>query len=231
MIKSIKVQLKPNNKQNSLLFQCAGVARFIYNWTLERQQYNYELGGKFISDNDLRKELTQIKKNEELKWLNRYSNNIAKQAVKDACEAYKKFFKGLADKPKFKSKRKSKPAFYHDTDKIKFTQAHVQIEKLGKVKLAEFGRIPLNSKYSNPRITFDGLIWSISVGIEMLDMTINKPVSEPIGIDVGVKDLAVVSTGEVVKNINKSKPVKKANKRLKRLQKQADNTKKSKIKK
>ena len=221
MIKSIKVQLKPNNKQNSLLFRCAGTARWAYNWALDRQQKNYESGRKFISDSDLRKELTQLKKTDELKWLNKYSNNITKQAIKDACEAYKKFFKKIAKKPKFKSKRKSKPAFYHDNIKIKFTETHIQAEKLGKIKLAEFGRIPANSKYSNPRLTYDGLNWSVSVGIEMGDMTINKTVTEPIGIDVGIKDLAVISTGKVYKNINKTKSVKKYNKRLKRLQKQA----------
>lgn len=220
MIKSIKIQLKPNNKQNSLLFQCAGTARFAYNWTLDQQQKNYEAGNKFLSDNDLRKQLTQLKKT-EFTWLYQYSNNIAKQAVKDACEAYKKFFKKLADKPRFKSRKWSKPAFYHDNIKLKVTEKHVQLEKIGKVKLTEFGRIPPNLKYSNPRISYDGLNWYISVGIEMGDMTINKPVTEPIGIDVGIKDLAVISTGKVYKNINKTKSVKKSNKRLKRLQKQA----------
>ena len=87
MIKSIRVQLKPNDKQNSLLFQCAGTARFAYNWTLDQQQKNYEAGNKFLSDNDLRKQLTQLKKT-EFSWLYQYSNNITKQAVKDACEAY-----------------------------------------------------------------------------------------------------------------------------------------------
>ena len=221
MIKSMKVQIKPNNKQKSLLFQFAGTARWAYNWTLDRQEKNFEAGNKFISDNDLRKELTQLKKTDELKWLNKYSNNITKQAIKDACEAYKKFFKKIADKPKFKSKRKSKPAFYHDNMKIKFTQTHVQIEKLGKIKLAEFGRISTNGKYSNPRITFDGLNWWVSVGIEMPDMTINKSVTEPLGIDVGISDLAVISNGKVYKNINKTKSIKKAKKRLNRLQKQA----------
>ena len=220
MFKSIKVQLKPNNKQNSLLFQCAGTARFAYNWVIAKQEENYENGGKFLSDSTLRKELTRLKQG-EFAWLYKYSNNITKQAIKDACEAYKKFFKKIAKKPKFKSKRKSKPAFYHDNITIKFTKTHIQIEKLGKIKLAEFGRIPTDGKYSNPRITYDGLNWSVSVGIEVGDMSINKPISEPIGIDVGIKDLAVSSTGKVYKNVNKTKSVKKANKRLKRLQKQA----------
>jgi len=220
MIKSIKVQLKPNKKQNSLLFQCAGTARFAYNWTLDQQQKNFEAGNKFLSDNDLRKQLTQLKKI-ELSWLYQYSNNITKQAVKDACEAYKKHFKKLAGKPRFKSRKRSRPAFYHDNIKLKVTERHIQLEKIGKVKLAEFGRIPPNSKYSNPRITHDGLNWYISVGIEMPDMTINKPASEPIGIDLGIKDLAIVSSGKKYKNINKAKEVQKANKRLKRLQRKA----------
>lgn len=220
MIKSIKVQLKPSNKQNSLLFQCAGTARFAYNWAIAKQEENYESGGKFLNDGTLRKELTVLKQG-EYTWLYKYSNNITKQAVKDACDAYKKFFKKLADKPRFKSRKKSKPAFYHDNMKLKVTEKHVQLEKIGLVKLAEFGRIPIDGKYSNPRITYDGLNWWISVGIEILDMTISKPVSEPIGIDLGVKDLAVVSTGEKCKNINKTMAIKKANKRLKRLQRQA----------
>lgn len=58
MIKSIKIQLRPNNKQITKLFECAGVARWAYNWALARQQENYENGGKFIKDNELRKELT-----------------------------------------------------------------------------------------------------------------------------------------------------------------------------
>ena len=129
MITSIKVRLEPNNKQNTKLFQASGTARFIYNWTLAKQEENYKNGGKFITDNDLRKELTQLKKTEQYQWLNSISNNVAKQAVKDGCESYKKFFKKLADKPKFKSRKKCKPSFYHDTDKIKFTETHVQLEK------------------------------------------------------------------------------------------------------
>lgn len=93
MIKGIKVQLKPNNKQRTKLFQSVGVSRFAYNWALDRQQENYRNGGKFISNGELRKEFTQMKKTQEYKWLNDYSNNITKQAIKYACEAYIKFFK------------------------------------------------------------------------------------------------------------------------------------------
>ncbi len=107
MILSKKARLYPSELQEQKLWQSAGTARFIYNWTLARQEENYKNGGKFISDKVLRKELTQLKKS-ELSWLNEVSNNVSKQAVKDACNAYKRFFKGLSGKPKFKSKRKGK---------------------------------------------------------------------------------------------------------------------------
>ncbi|MDT9331927.1 transposase, partial [Clostridium perfringens] len=93
MILSKKVRLYPSELQEQKLLQSVGTARFIYNWTLARQEENYKNGGKFISDGVLRKELTQLKKS-ELSWLNEVSNNVSKQAVKDACNAYKRFFKG-----------------------------------------------------------------------------------------------------------------------------------------
>jgi len=89
MILGNKARLYPTKEQEQKLWQSVGTARFIYNWTLAKQEENYKLGGKFISDNDLRKELTVLKKT-ELKWLSTVSNNVAKQAVKDGCEAYKR---------------------------------------------------------------------------------------------------------------------------------------------
>lgn len=93
MIKTIRVMLIPNNKQKTKLFRYANTARFAYNWVLGREKENYENGGKFISDGDLRKEFTQLKKTNEYSWLNEISNNVTKQAIKDACNAYKRFFK------------------------------------------------------------------------------------------------------------------------------------------
>ena len=105
MILAKKVRLYPTEIQEQKLWQSVGTARFIYNWTIARQEENYKNGGKFIPDNDLRKEITQLKKS-ELQWLKEVSNNVAKQAVKDACNSYKRFFKGLSDKPRFKSRKK-----------------------------------------------------------------------------------------------------------------------------
>jgi len=218
MIRSIKVKLEPNNRQRTKLLGSAGVARWAYNWALEQQENNHKNGGKFIKDVDLRKKLTHLKQNEpNYKWLYDYSNNITKQAMKDACEAYKNFFKGKAKKPRFKSKKRSKPSFYQDTAKIKFTNTHVYIEKVGWVRLSEKGKIPTNTKYYNPRVTFDGVDWYISVGYD-----VQKPIvtlnSHTLGIDVGIKDLVICSDGRVFRNMNKTKEIKKLEKRLCRLQ-------------
>ena len=231
MIKSIKVMLLPNNKQKTKLFQYANTARYAYNWAIAREQENYKNGGKFISDNDLRKEFTQIKKQEEFQWLNHVSNNVTKQAIKDACNTYKRFFKGQCKYPKFKSKRKSIPSFYQDNIKIQFSETHIKVEgfsmskkqnkqKLNWIKLAEKSRIPINSKYTNARITYDGLNWWVSVGIEYEDCTY-LPSNDGVGIDLGVKDLAICSDGSVYKNINKTSNIKQLKKKQRRLQRKA----------
>ena len=229
MIETIKVQLRPNNKQLTKLFQYAGCSRFAYNWTISREQENHKLGNKFLSDNELRKEFTKMKKFDEYKWLNNISNNVAKQAIKDACNSYRRFFKGLSKHPKFKSKKHSKQSFYQDNVKIQFTDTHVKIEgftishrknkqKLNWIKLCEKGRIPTNCKYMNPRITYDGLHWFVSVSVELDDNTNAPPKSEGVGIDLGLKNLAICSDGNTYTNINKTNKVKKIEKRRRRLQ-------------
>lgn len=96
MIKSIKVRLRPNNKQLTKLFQYANCARFAYNWAINREQENYNDGNKFLSDNELRKEFTQLK-HQKHEWLKQVSNNVTKQAIKDACNSYKLFSKDNVD--------------------------------------------------------------------------------------------------------------------------------------
>ena len=228
MIKSIKVRLHPNNKQLTKLFQYAGCARFAYNWAIAREEENYKQGNKFLSDNKLRKEFTQLKKQPEYQWLNQVSNNVTKQAIKDACNAYKIFFKGQCKHPKFKSKKHTKPSFYQDNVKLQFSDTHVKVEgfsiskkknkqKLNWIRLCEKGRIPIDCKYTNPRFSYDGLHWYVSVGVEAED-SISIPSNDGIGIDLGIKNLAVCSDGNIYKNINKTAAIKKLEKRKRRLQ-------------
>lgn len=220
--------LIPNNKQKTKLFQYAGTARFAFNWALAREQEHYKNGGKFISDNDLRKEITILKHTDEYAWLNTISNNVTKQAIKDACESYKRFFKGLSKFPKYKLKKKSKQSFFQDPIKIKFTDTHIKVEgfatskkankqKLNYIRLAEHSRIPTDCKYYNPRITFDGINWWISVGIDSEERKSHLN-DNGIGIDLGIKDLAICSDEHIYKNINKSQTVKKTEKQKRRLQ-------------
>ena len=217
MILTKKVRLYPNELEEKKLWQSVGTARFIYNWTLARQEENYKNGGKFISDSILRKEITKLKKN-ELSWLNEVSNNIAKQAVKDACNAYKRFFKGLSNKPKFKTRKRSKKSFYNDNVKLKVKEGNlVLIEKVGWIKTNE--QLPIGVKYTNPRISYDNKYWYISVGIEREEIK-EELTYISLGIDLGLKNLAICSDGTIYKNINKTYVVKKIEKRLKRLQRQ-----------
>ena len=220
--------LIPNNKQETKLFRYANTARFAYNWALGREKENYKNGGKFLSDGELRKESTQLKKVDKYSWLNEISNNVTKQAIKDACNAYKRFFTGYSKFPKFKSRKHFIPSFYQDNVKIQFTESHVKVEgfttskrknkqKLNWIRLAENNRIPTNCKYTNPRIKYDGLNWYLTVGVEYEDSTA-IPSNEGIGIDLGIKDLAICSDGNKYKNINKTQKVKKLEKQKRRLQ-------------
>jgi putative transposase len=228
MIQTIKVMLCPNNKQVTKMFGIAGAARFAYNWSLAIEDENHKAGGKFIQDRDLRKKFTELKTTNEYSWLYNYSNNATKQAIKDACVAFKNFFEGRTKHPKFKSKRRSIPKFYVDTAKIQFTETHVKLEGFAKsrksnhqkanwIRLAEHGRIPVNARYYNPRVKFDGLHWWLTVGVDVVE-TCEIPKNQGIGIDLGIKDLAICSDGNTYKNINKSKKIKRLERKKRRLQ-------------
>ena len=231
MIKTIRVMLIPNNKQKTKLFQYANTARFAYNWALGREKENYKNDGKFRSDSELRKEFTQLKKTEEYSWLNKIDCDVTKQAIKDACNAYKRFFKGYSKFPKFKSRKFSTPSFYQDNVKIKFSDTHVKLmlvsgkgkasskrnQKFCRVRLAEHNRIPTDCKYTNPRIKYDGANWYLTVGVEYEDSTV-IPSNDGIGIDLGIKDLAICSDNNKYKNINKTQRIKKLEIQKRRLQ-------------
>lgn len=245
MIRSIRIKLLPNNKQRTKLFQFAGASRFAYNWALDRQMANYYAGRKLQSDCELRREFTEFRNSGEAPWLLEVSNNVTKQAIKDLCIAYRNFFRkqkkagyvkfspkkmarcasigkkltvyDMNGHPKFRSKKNGDFSFYQDNMKIQFMNTHVKLESIADskrrnrqranwVRLAEKGRIPIDGKYTNPRITFDGENWWLF--------------SEGIGIDLGIKNLAITSDSNKVRNINKTNVIKKLKKKRRRLQRQ-----------
>ncbi|MFF3024516.1 RNA-guided endonuclease InsQ/TnpB family protein [Gottfriedia sp. NPDC057948] len=216
MILAKRIRLRPTKEQEIQFWKSVGTARWAYNWALAKQEENYKTGGRFISDGILRKELTVLKQTDEFSWLYEVSNNITKQSIKDLCIAYGKFFKGLADKPRFKNKRKSKPSFYNDNEKLKVKEKKVLIEKVGWIVASEV--IP-DEKYYNPRISHDGKYWYLSVSVEVLKESVVLT-DLSLGIDVGIKELAVCSNGTKKKNINKTSTIRSAEKRLRRLQRQ-----------
>ena len=221
MIKSIKIRLSPTKEQEELMFQSVGIARFAYNWGLSKWEEMYKEGIK-PSKAKIRKEFNNsIRKNDDFKWLYNVSGQITAQAFADLEDAYKNFFDGLAQRPKFKNKKKSKKSFYVRYDAIKFSNNRVNIEKIGKVKYSSNYKIPKLDKYTNPRCHFDGKYWYLTFGFEHGESqaSLNRDLS--IGIDLGISHLAIVNhLDKPIKNINKSKEVRRLKKKLKRLQRQ-----------
>ena len=229
MVRSYKVRLEPNNKQHARMMQYAGAARFAYNWALEQQDKNHKEGGKFLSDCDLRKQFTLHKQTNT--WLYDISNEVTAQAINDACLAYIRFFKKQSNFPRFKSRKRNKPSFYQGSWKIRVTSTHVKLEKISTkitrnrlklnwIKLSETNRIPFVDTYKNPRVTFDGLHWYISVGVEHPDDSVRVPTGQGVGIDLGIKDLAVCSDGHTYGNINRTDKVKRLEKAKRRKQRE-----------
>ena len=229
MILSYKTRLEPNDKQAGKFKQFAGAARYAYNWAIAKEKEAYELGNGFIGEVELRRIFTKHKEYND--WLYAISNDVTKQAIKDAVVAFSNFFKGRADFPRFKSKKKSRPAFYQDVFKFKAVDTHIRVEKISDsnkknkqklnwVKVSEKGRIPPISKgYKNPRITFDGIHWYVSVGVEAIDKP-TEQMNDGIGIDLGIKDLAICSDKNVYKNINKTDRVRRLEKQKRRKQRE-----------
>lgn len=219
MIKSIKIRLKPTKEQEILMWKSVGVARFAYNWGLAKWKEVYKNGGK-PNKLDIRTEFNQLKKLNEYVWLYEVSAKVTSQSFEDLETAYKNFFKGYSKFPKFKSKKKSKPSFYVRYDFIKFKDNKVRIEKIGKIEYSTNYKIPNLPKYVNPRISFDGKYWYLSLGFEH-ENQVKELTGESIGIDLGIKNLAIVSNlDKPIKNINKTAKVRKLKKKLKRLQRQ-----------
>lgn len=136
-----------------------------------------------------------------------------KQAVKEAGRAMKKFLSGAAGRPKFKTKRRTTPRFYVNYESLTRKNGGFHGEKIGFVRTAEpLPKIPKGCHYSNPWISFDGKYWYIGFGHEVPDRLNVELTGDSIGIDLGVKELAVCyAFGErkktVFKNINKTKEV------------------------
>lgn len=222
LIRRRRVRLKPTKEQEQMFIKSCGVMRWAYNYGLQRKIEEYEKYKTNITDSEIRKEIQALKKTEEYKWLSDVSAKVYSEALRDLDKAFKFFFKGLKNFPKYKSK-KHKLSFYVRTESVWFKDGFVNMEKIGKVKYSSNIKLPQGWNiyhFSDPRVVFDGKYWYLVFGMEVNEKQVDLNKDLSIGIDLGIKELAVCSNGLRFKNINKTSKMKKLDKKINKLQKQ-----------
>ncbi|WP_103568102.1 RNA-guided endonuclease InsQ/TnpB family protein [Bacillus thuringiensis] len=217
MILAKKVRLIPTPEQEKVLRNHAGAARFAYNYCKRMSDRYYKLFGKSVSQLALQKRFTKIKKRNRYEWLNDINAQVPKQASKDFDTARKHSFKKYKNgyHTSYKSKKDLIQGFYANYERLVIGKKVVHIQSIGEVKTSQ--QLPRNKKPSNPRVTFDGRHWWMSVGFQE-DFESQELTDESIGVDVGLKELFVASNGTKERNINKDAKVKKFLKRKKSAQ-------------
>ena len=212
----MKIRLKPTKEQESLFIKSCGAKRFAYNWGLERF-IEIKKNGETYNKYKLKKEFNQYKK--QFDWIKEVSSDVTAMAFTNLDIAINNYFNKITKYPKFKSKKHSKQSFYVRYDRLYFKNGKVQMCKIGDVVYHSDRKIPILDTYINPVCSFDGKYWYLSFGYEVENQDYMHS-NESIGVDVGVKELAIISDGTVYPNINKSVKVKRIKKRIKRKQRQ-----------
>lgn len=223
MLRGMKIALDLTDEQEQQMWKSAGVARWSYNYAITRckEQYLKYLEDptlpKTLTAGEILKELTVLKRTTH-PWLKEVGSNVVKQAVKDWNDARNRFFKGLGKAPNYKSKNNSKPSFYVNYETLRRVSGGFRGEKLGFIKTTQpLLKIPKGTHYKNPRISFDGKFWYLSVSYEVQEVSVELT-DLVIGVDLGINTLAILSTGEFIGNINKSRRVRQLEKQLRREQ-------------
>ena len=231
LLRAYKTEINPTKEQMQKINQGIGICRFLYNQYLAKNQELYKQFKDGLIDkkqskmsaNDFDKYINnEIKIQDEYAWINNCGSKARKKAICNAEIAYTRFFKGLSDFPKFKKKNKQEVKMYfpknNKTD-FKVERHKINIPTLKWVRLKEKGYIPANKKVISGTISKKGSRYFVSILIQEdmhSDLSISK--NKGIGIDLGIKNLAICSNEMVFKNINKTQEVKKIEKKLKREQ-------------
>lgn len=219
MLVGQRLRLIPNKEQEKWLQNNAGVARFIYNWSLNYKIEQYKNFDISVGQKEIMREVIDMKHKPEFEWLQEYNSETVKYAVKDMLTAYKNFFqRGNKGFPKFKKRGKCKEGFYVRYDCIySVDERHIKFPCLKTpIKISEPFIIEKGS-IVNPRVSFDGKYWYLSFSYEIEPLKEDLS-DEVIGIDLGIKELATCSNGVMYPNINKSKVIKNLEIRKVRLQ-------------
>ena len=227
MLKSYKTEINPSPEQIQKINQTIGTCRYIYNFYLAHNKEVYEKEKKFVSGIDFSKWLNNVylKENPDKAWIKEVSSKAVKQSIMNAEKAFKRFFRHQSGFPKFKKKGKSDVKMYFvktDANSVIPCERHrIKIPTPGWVKLKEKGYIPV-TKYGevikSGSVSCKAGRYYVSVLVEEKEQEKPQLNDFGMGIDLGVKEFAVISNGSVKKNINKTKRVKKLEKKLKREQ-------------
>ena len=227
MIVSYKTEINPTQTQIQKINQTIGTCRYIYNFYLATQKERYEHGEKLQSAIDFSKWLNNdyLPEHEDMSWIKEVSSKSVKQSITNAYGAYQRFFKKQSKFPKFKKKGKSDVKMYFvktDAKAIICCERHrIKIPTLGWVRLKEKGYIPTTKSglvIRSGTVSEKAGRYYVSVLVDVPQKEVENSTNQGIGIDLGIKDLAICSNKQVFKNINKSNEIKRLEKKLKREQ-------------
>ena len=226
LLKSFKTEINPTQEQMQKINRTIGTCRFVYNFYLAHNKELYDSEKRFLSGMDFQKWLNNIylKENPEYLWIKEVSSKSVKQSIMNADKAFKRFFKKQSGFPRFKKKNRAdvKMYFIRNNPNDCLCERHrISIPTLGWVRLKEKGYIPTSKqgyRIKSGTVSRKAGRYYVSVLIDMPDTEKPQLNTFGLGIDLGIKEFAVMSNGIVKKNINKTAKLRKLEKQLKREQ-------------
>ena len=222
MLKSFKTEINPTEEQKARIRRTIGTCRYVYNFYLGHNKALHDDGEKFMTGKSFSLWLNNeyIPDNPDKTWIREVYSKAVKKSIEDGCTAFTRFFKHQSDFPKFKKKGKSDVKMYFVRNNPKDCQCErhrLKIPTLGWVRIKEKGYIPTTKDgymIRSGTVSVKAGRFYVSVLVEIPDVNIDNNSNEGIGIDLGLKDLAIVSNGKTYRNINKSAGLKKLEKQL-----------------
>ena len=227
MLKSFKTEINPTEEQKVKIRKTIGTCRYIYNFYLAHNKELHDNGEKFMSGKSFSVWLNNeyLPKNPDKLWIKEVSSKSVKRSIENGCVAFTRFFKHQSAFPNFKKKGKSDVKMYfvkNNPKDCRCERHRINIPSLGWVRIKEKGYIPTTKDgyvIKSGTVSIKAGRYYVSVLVEIPDMLIDSSNNDGIGIDLGLKNFAIVSNGKTYKNINKSARLKKLEKQLRREQK------------
>ena len=222
LLKSFKTEINPTEEQKARIRRTIGTCRYVYNFYLGHNKALHDNGEKFMTGKDFSLWLNNkyIPDNPDKTWIREVYSKAVKKSIEDGCTAFTRFFKHQSDFPKFKKKGKSDVKMYFVRNNPKDCQCErhrLKIPTLGWVRIKEKGYIPTTKDgymIRSGTVSVKAGRFYVSVLVEIPDVNIDNSSNEGIGIDLGLKDFAIISNGKTYRNINKSAGLKKLEKQL-----------------